>query len=89
MKLKFWRPDYSETVDDADEFEIKHFDPTDDLDFAAEEYAEYYHSNRDGWECSWPIVFYIADEDGKFLGRVSVERESRPHFSGRLIEDKP
>ena len=80
-KLKFWRPDYSETIDDAYEFEVNF---SDDLEFSAEEYAEYYHDNRDGWEDSWPILFSVGSLDGKFLGNVSVDREHRAAFSGRL-----
>jgi hypothetical protein len=79
-KLHFWRPDYSETFDDADVFEV--FDPS-DLELCAEEYAEFYHNERDGWEARWPIEFHIAKPDGTFLGVVEVDREARPHFCGR------
>lgn len=83
MKFKIYRPDYSQTVDDAFEYESRTFH---DLKFVAERFAEVYHSDHDGWECSWPIEFHIADGDGKFLGVVEVERETRPEFVGRVKE---
>ena len=90
MKLKFWRPDWSETVDDAHLFEIRYvYNLPEELEGAAEEYAEYYHDNRDGWESSWPIIFNIADEDGKYLGSVEVDRETRPHFVGKQRQPEP
>jgi hypothetical protein len=82
VKRLFWIEDYSGTIEDADLHEVKQFGDADDLQWAAEQYAEYYHDNRDGWEASWPLVFSVADENGKFLGKVSVERESRPEFHG-------
>jgi len=85
QKLLFWVEALGETVDDADPHEFGPF-VGDDLEWAASEYADYFHSNRDGWECSWPIVFSIADESGKLLAKVEVEREARPHFSGRVLK---
>lgn len=80
--LHFWREDCGEEFSDAEEFNV--FDMN-DLEFCAEEYAEHYHDNRDGWECSWPIVFVVAKNDGTILGKVSVDREARPVFSGREV----
>ena len=82
-KLSFWIKDHGESYDDAEEFDVKWFDG--EIEGAASEYAEYYHDNRDGWESSWPIVFSLADETGKYLGDVSVDRESVPHFYGRAV----
>lgn len=77
--LKFYRPDYGEGIEDADPFEFNTLSPN-DLEYAAEKYAEYYHAHRDGWEASWPIEFHIADEQGNFLGVYVVDRRSEPVF---------
>lgn len=82
--LLFWRDDYGQTVEDADELKVTQIGDSDDLQWAAEQYAEFYHGNRDGWEAQWPIEFNVADEDKKFMGKVSVDREARPHFCGQV-----
>lgn len=83
IEYQIWIKDHSETMeDDSDNFKTTYTE----LSYVAEEYADYYHGNRDGWEASWPIIFSIA-RDGKHLGDVSVDRETRPHFTGRLIKE--
>lgn len=47
---------------------------------AAEIHAQHYHSQRDGWEASWPIVFRVREVASGKLFDVEVERESIPHF---------
>lgn len=78
--LLFWQTDCSETVDDGHPLEVDQFETSDDLEWAAEQYAEYYHDNRDGWESTWPLTFHVAKVDGTLLGSVEVEREIRAHF---------
>jgi hypothetical protein len=51
----------------------------DDAEEAAEFYADYFHSERDGWECSWPVEFVVCDGDAYFV--VSVDRDYNPTFS--------
>lgn len=82
--LHFWIPDNGGSFDDSDPFDVHMFGGKDDLEWAAEQYAEYYHDNRDGWESSWPILFSVSKPDGTFLGSISVDRESRTHFTGRI-----
>ena len=79
---KIWAPVYGETVDDHGDFNSVY----DDLEYVAEDFADYYHDNCDGWECSWPITFHIADENGKLLGVVEVDRETRPSFVGKVVK---
>lgn len=81
--LHFWIPEYSGTFDDSFPFEVHNYRDLRSLEWIAEQYAEYYHDHR-GWEDSWPITFHIAKPDGTFLGAVTVERETRPHFIGRI-----
>jgi hypothetical protein len=45
----------------------------------AEEAAEDFFSEHDGWECAWPLAFRVFDGDVD-LGLWSVDMESRPHF---------
>lgn len=81
--LKFWVEDRGETIEDAVEFAVSRYT---DTEYAASDFAEDYWNNRDGWEATWPVVFSIAEADGTFLGKVSVECEHRPHFNGRLLK---
>lgn len=54
------------------------------LSMVAEECAHDYHSNRDGWDCDWPVDMviyeYTDNEDGKELWRGTVDREAVPEF---------
>lgn len=51
----------------------------DDAEEAAEVYADYFHSERDGWECTWPVEFVVHDGAGYFV--VSVDRDYDPTFN--------
>jgi len=84
--LHFWIEAHSATFDDAYPLEVDWLGDDDDVRWAAEQYAEHHHYNHDGWEDIWPIIFTVATPDGKILGRVSVERESRPHFYGTTVK---
>lgn len=67
-------PDYSfESCWDAD-----------DLEWLAEDAANDYHSNHDGWEASWPVKFAIFDGD-TVLGKFEIELEFQPSFSAEEI----
>jgi hypothetical protein len=51
------------------------------LEDLAEEMAEDYYDNHDGWEYKdWPYDIYIWDEDGKYLGASTVHMEYSPNF---------
>ncbi len=49
-----------------------------DIDEAAERYAEYFLHQRDGYENTWPLTFIV--HDGRDYHRVSVELEHEPVF---------
>jgi hypothetical protein len=55
------------------------WDP-DELGYIAEECAEDYHNNHDGWEASWPVTFVMWDHRGEELGTCEVSRETAPVF---------
>lgn len=86
MKLLFWRADQGEKIMGADIYDVDGYRGPKDLEYAAEEYAKYYWSERDGWEAGWPIDFHIASEDGNLIGIVSVNMEVMPRFFGRIYE---
>ena len=50
-------------------------DPSD----VAEEAAQDYWDNCDGWESNWPNTFEIFS-DGKSVGKFRVQMESTPTF---------
>ena len=82
MKFKVWREDDYDDVNEVPVFGREFHN--DDIEFIAEEYAEHYHDNCDAWECSWPLEFMVATEDGKVLGCVEVWLEACPHFYGKI-----
>lgn len=53
--------------------------PINNADKAAELYADYFHSQHDGWECTWPVEFVVHDGSQYFA--VSVDRDFDPTFS--------
>lgn len=59
---------------------------SENIEYVAEDFAKFYHSNCDGWESDWPVTFIIKDITGKILGKVKVELEYSPTFSGTVME---
>jgi hypothetical protein len=55
---------------------------------AAEAYADYVHSQRDGYECSWPLQFRVRNADGS-TEDFEVDREIVPKFSAAPIKPIP
>lgn len=47
---------------------------------AARLYADFFHRHRDGWECTWPLVFLVRALETNMLYAVSVSREMVPEF---------
>lgn len=78
-QIKFWVPEDGETEDDAVELHSLY---ADDLGWAAEEAAEWYHDNCDGWEASWPKTFRLSN--GKECAEFVVDREYTPTFVASL-----
>lgn len=54
--------------------------PVTDVEKAAELYAAYFHSQRDGWESTWPIEFVVHDPIANTYVVIEVERETVPEF---------
>ncbi len=55
--------------------------------YIAQDCAEDYHGNHDGWESSWPLTFILyASEEGPEIARFEVERESEPVFYATRVK---
>ena len=53
----------------------------------AQEAADDYHSNHDGWEATWPLTFSLHEtEDGPEVARFEVERECQAVFWAAAIK---
>ena len=46
----------------------------------AEQAAEHYHDQCDGYEDSWPVVFFIFNAQKQPIGKFSVNRDFDPSF---------
>ena len=67
--------------------EIEHFSPED----AAEEYADFVFSNRDGWEYGhyWTDDFsVVVMDENKKLHYFNINVESEPIFRSEVIKDE-
>lgn len=69
-------------------YEVKTAADDDSADWIAEDAADDYHSNHDGWESHWPLTFRIWNDQGTLLGDYSVERDYDPVFHASKIEKR-
>ena len=59
-----------------------------DRGFVAEECADQYFAECDGWDDTWPLVFVLFEtEEGPEVARFTVEREDVPTFNATEITD--
>lgn len=57
-----------------------------DMEDIARECAEDFHSEHDGWECSWPRDFVLyRDEEGPAVATLEVGRDVEPVFTATLL----
>lgn len=54
---------------------------------AAEAYADYAHDHRDGYECTWPLVFRVRCPDGS-VEDFEVGRDFVTEFSAHPARSK-
>lgn len=73
-RFQYWIPSYGQDASDANDIEADVWD----IEDAAVEAAEDYHSNHDGWESSWPLLITVL-ADG-VTKTFSVDREAVPQF---------
>lgn len=67
-------------------FEVETNWDSDMPEYIAEDAADDYHSNHDGWEGSWPLNLYVFTPFGEPLGAFKIERESQPVFSASELK---
>lgn len=60
-----------------------HWNIHEDTNYVAEEAAEQYHDDHDGFEATWPLLIQLFDEDNNSVALQEVEREFEPVFSSR------
>ena len=81
-------------VDDNDprngvEFAVNDRPPY-DWSYIAQECAEDYYHNHDGWESSWPQLVYLREsEDGPIVAAFNVDMEAVPQFYAHETEVSP
>jgi hypothetical protein len=63
------------TAEDAFEVDSEDRNPR----YIAQDAADDYHSNHDGWESSWPIKFTVQLQDGTERS-FNVDRDYDPVF---------
>lgn len=79
--IKYFIDGTGTTVEDAYEIETyRHV-----IGSIAEECAEDFHSNHDGWDNRWPVIFILANEEDNILGKFEIERRSEPVFIAQQI----
>lgn len=82
-EYRYYRPDGGQTAEDAYRLQLDcNWD--EDPEYIAQEAAEDYHSNHDGWEISWPLDLVVILTDGSEV-RCEIELEPRPHFHARRL----
>lgn len=79
-------------MDDSDPmngFELAVTDrPPHDWAWVAEECAEDYWHNHDGWECSWPATIHLREtEEGPIVATFEVHMEAVPSFTAYEPKD--
>jgi hypothetical protein len=75
---------------DGDESFCEFETTEDDFDiFMAQEAAQDYWDNHDGWEASWPLEFSLHEtEGGAEVARFAVQMEAEPVFYAVVAKPK-
>lgn len=81
-RYTYCRPDYCEDS----RYRFTSIWDAETLEYLAEDAAEDFHNNHDGWESEWPLTFNIYDTDDNLLGTCTVDREHNPTFSASKVE---
>lgn len=86
-EYKYYRPlDWGDKPELEDCYDLSSSWGDDDLKYVAEEAAEDYFHEHDGWECNWPLEFLILDITGKELGLFEVDMEAKPDFHAAKVK---
>jgi len=74
-----------ESPEDAEGFKSHWEWASDCNEYIAQDAAEHFYRDGDGWETEWPVEIAILSDDGKELGRFEVEQKLVPTFSATEI----
>ncbi len=93
----WWREDFDGADDDEERLRIAWSPPKaypwfggephdiEDVETGAEMYADYFWSERDGYEDKWPQDF-VVEKDGKYH-LVTIDVDHSPSFNTNSVED--
>lgn len=83
--MKYYITEWGEGPDDAEEFDTRgnKVEDAEDVELWLGKIAAHVHSNRDGWESTWPLDAVAIDNLGKRHECV-LSMEIVPHFSGSV-----
>jgi len=73
-----WYVEKHSDADDPEDFPARIKVPAQIDERTVELLADWYHAEG-GWECRWPLVFVIIDDEG-VKHRFEVERHTVPEF---------
>jgi hypothetical protein len=76
--MKYYIEDHGGSPEDCFELKTKWSEKY--LRWVAQDAAENYWNNHDGWEASWPLEFVILGDELEELGRFTVDMEAVPQF---------
>ena len=79
---RYFRPEHGGSIEHSYEFQSNW--KRDNADWIAEDAADNFHSEHDGWEASWPMKLSIVFDDGT-IETFEVERETVPTFSAARV----
>lgn len=88
MTSRFWYAVIEDDPDTRHECSQNHYLPRPlEAQSAAEDAADDYYANHDGWESPWPLIIALYEtEDGPEIARYLVELEHEPAFYARQCE---
>lgn len=81
MLVRYYPVEYSPDIAFEHAIEFKSQWDLESSEWLAEDCANDYHSNHDGWESQWPLTLRIWDEKGVVLGDWTVDRDYDPVFN--------
>lgn len=74
-RYRYWLPEHGMTRDDPFEVDSESRSPR----LIAQDAADNYHSNHDGWEARWPLKITVELQNGSER-TFEVERDMEPAF---------
>jgi hypothetical protein len=83
MIYRYYLPEHGQSADDSYTVDVEWGDA--DPELIADDAAQDYFNEHDGWESSWPLTIVVVLQDGTER-KFSVDMESVPRFFARATE---